>query len=58
MSSPTDQNRIKIVQDYFRLTDQGSREILELFYEDAEIYFPKFGFGFAPRFRWGMDRKW
>jgi hypothetical protein len=47
MSSPTDQHRIKIVQDYFRLADQGSREILELFHEDAEIYFPKFGFGFG-----------
>ena len=46
MSSPTDQNRIKVVQDYFRLADQGSREILELFHEDAEIYYPKFGFGF------------
>src|SRR6266853_3768678 len=47
MSSPTDQNRIKVVQDYFRLADQGSREILELFHEDAEIYYPKFGFGFG-----------
>jgi hypothetical protein len=47
MSSPTDQNRLKVVQDYFRLADQGSREILELFHEDAEIYFPKFGFGFG-----------
>jgi len=47
MSSSTDQNRIKVVQDYFRLADQGSREILELFHEDAEIYFPKFGFGFG-----------
>jgi hypothetical protein len=45
MSSPTDQNRTKAGQDYFRLTDQGSREMLELFHEDAEIYFPKFGFG-------------
>ena len=47
MNSPTDQNRIKVVQDYFRLADQGSREILELFHEDAEIYYPKFGFGFG-----------
>src|SRR5258706_15531617 len=47
MSSPTDQNRIKVVQDYFRLADQGSREILELFHEDAELYYPKFGFGFG-----------
>jgi hypothetical protein len=47
MSSSSDRNRIKVVQDYFRLADQGSREILELFHEDAEIYFPKFGFGFG-----------
>jgi len=47
MSSPTDQNRLKVVQDYFRLADQGSREILELFHEDAEVYYPKFGFGFG-----------
>jgi hypothetical protein len=47
MNSPTDQNRIKVVEDYFRLADQGSREILELFHEDAEIYYPKFGFGFG-----------
>jgi ketosteroid isomerase-like protein len=45
MSSPTDQKRIKVVQDYFRLADQGSREILELFHED--VYFTKFGFGFG-----------
>jgi ketosteroid isomerase-like protein len=43
MSSPHDQ--IKVIQDYFRLADQGRPEILELFHEDAEIYFPKFGFG-------------
>jgi hypothetical protein len=45
MSSPNDHNRIKVIQDYFRLADQGRPEILELFHEDAEIYFPKFGFG-------------
>ena len=27
--------------------DQGRPDILELFHEDAEIYFPKFGFGFG-----------
>ena len=47
MSSPIHQNRIKVVQDYFRLADQGRQEILELFHDDAEIYFPKFGFGFG-----------
>jgi hypothetical protein len=45
MSSPNDQSKIKVLQDYFRLADQGRPEILELFHEDAEIYFPKFGFG-------------
>ena len=27
--------------------DQGRPDILELFHEDAEVYFPKFGFGFG-----------
>ena len=27
--------------------DQGRPDILELFQEDAEVYFPKFGFGFG-----------
>ena len=45
VSSPDDQNRIKVIQDYFKLSDQGRQGILELFHEDAEIYFPKFGVG-------------
>jgi ketosteroid isomerase-like protein len=45
MSPLTPENKIKIVLDYFRLGDQGRPEILELFHEDVEIYFPKFGFG-------------
>jgi hypothetical protein len=45
VSSPNAHNRIKVIQEYFRLADQGRPEILELFHEDAEIYFPKFGFG-------------
>ena len=45
-SSQTD-TRIQATRDYFRLADQGRREVLELFHEDAEIYFPKFGFGFG-----------
>ena len=40
-----DNERIKTTERYFRLADQGSPEVLELFHEDAEIYFPKFGFG-------------
>jgi ketosteroid isomerase-like protein len=45
MSSAKDEDKIKMVQQYFRLFDQGRPELLELFHEDAEIYFPKFGFG-------------
>src|SRR6185295_2801332 len=45
MNSLSPQNKIKMAQDYFRLADQGRPEILELFHEDVEIYFPKFGFG-------------
>jgi hypothetical protein len=45
VSSPNAHNRIKVIQEYFRLADQGRPEILELFHEDAEIYFSKFGFG-------------
>ena len=40
-----DQDKISIVQDYFLLSDQGRPDVLELFHEDAEIYFPKYGFG-------------
>jgi len=39
--------RIKAARDYFRLADQGRPEVLDLFHEDAEIYFPKCGFGFG-----------
>ena len=42
---PTEQERIKIAREYFMRADQGRPDILELFHEDAEIYFPKFGFG-------------
>src|SRR5258705_5057696 len=37
--------KIKIAREYFMRADQGRPDILELFHEDAEIYFPKFGFG-------------
>jgi ketosteroid isomerase-like protein len=40
-----DQEKIKIAREYFMRADQGRPDILELFHEDAEIYFPKFGFG-------------
>ena len=47
MHSDPDDKRINAARDYFRLADQGRPEVLELFHEDAEIYFPKFGFGFG-----------
>src|SRR5215467_15676545 len=31
-------------REYFIRADQGRADVLELFHEDAEIYFPKFGF--------------
>ena len=42
-----DQEKIAIANRYFRLADQGSPEILDLFHQDVELYFPKFGFGFG-----------
>jgi ketosteroid isomerase-like protein len=44
MGSSSDQDRVSVVRRYFTLADQGRPEVLELFHEDAEIYFPKFGF--------------
>jgi hypothetical protein len=42
-----DQEKIKIAREYFMRADQGRPDILELFDGDAEVYFPKFGFGFS-----------
>lgn len=39
-----DQDKIAIAREYFIRADQGRPEVLDLFDEDAEIYFPKFGF--------------
>lgn len=44
MSSLGGHDKIKVVRRYFTLADQEGPEVLELFHEDAEIYFPKFGF--------------
>ena len=38
-----DQEKIKIAREYFMRADRGSPDVLELFHEDAEVYFPKFG---------------
>jgi ketosteroid isomerase-like protein len=40
-----DQEKIVIAREYFMRADQGRPDILDLFQEDAELYFPKFGFG-------------
>jgi hypothetical protein len=40
-----DQEKIKIAREYFMRADQVRPDILELFQEDAEVYFPKFGSG-------------
>src|SRR5207237_10194865 len=45
--SSNDQNKIALAREYFMRADQGRPEVLDLFHEDAEIYFPKFGFGFG-----------
>ena len=37
-----DQEKIKIAREYLMRSDQGRPDVLELFHEDAEIYFPKF----------------
>jgi hypothetical protein len=42
----SDQNKIKMAREYFMRADRKRPDILELFHEDAEVYFPKFGFGF------------
>jgi len=47
MQSKDDQEKINIAREYFMKADQGRPDILELLHEDAEIYFPKFGFGFG-----------
>jgi len=41
------EENIKIAREYFVRADHGRPDTLELFHEDAEIYFPKFGFGFG-----------
>jgi ketosteroid isomerase-like protein len=40
-----DQEKIRVAREYFIRADLGRPDILELFHEDAEFYFPKFGFG-------------
>ena len=42
-----DLEKVKIAGEYLMRLDKGRPDILELFHEDAEVYFPKFGFGFG-----------
>jgi len=42
-----DQDKIAIAREYFIRADHGRADVLELFHEDAEFYFPKFGLGFG-----------
>ena len=56
MSSLTDRDKIKIVREYFVRLDQGRPDVLDLFHENAEIYFPKFGFGFDRQSLFEMTR--
>jgi hypothetical protein len=41
------QDKIKIAREYFIRADQGRQDLMDLFTPDAEIYYPKFGFGFG-----------
>lgn len=41
----TASERIEIVREYFRKVDAADPSIMELYTEDVELYFPKFGFG-------------
>jgi ketosteroid isomerase-like protein len=43
--SLSDEQKIAIAQEYFRLADSGDEKVMELFHEDATFYFPKFGVG-------------
>src|ERR1700747_547219 len=45
--APTDEEKIRIATEYFVRSDQGRPDVLDLLHEDAELYFPKFGFGFG-----------
>ena len=42
-----DQEKVATTREYFIRADQGRPDLLELFHEDAEIYFPRFGRGFG-----------
>jgi ketosteroid isomerase-like protein len=37
--------QIEIAQEYFKRLDAGTPDLIELFTDDVQIYFPKFGIG-------------
>lgn len=43
MTDTDDQAKIALAREYFRLVDAGDPALLDIFTEDAQIYFPKFG---------------
>jgi ketosteroid isomerase-like protein len=43
--SLSDEQKVAIAREYFRLADAGDPRVLDLFQEDATFYFPKFGVG-------------
>jgi SnoaL-like domain len=42
-----DQEKIKIAREYFIRADLGRADLMDLFWPEAEIYYPKFGLGFG-----------
>ena len=40
-----DEEKIALAREYLVRLDQGRPDVIDLFQEDAEIYFPKFGLG-------------
>ena len=51
-----DQDKVAIAQQYFKKADQGSPEVLDLFDQDVELYFPKFGFRYGKNL-YGDDKR-
>jgi hypothetical protein len=45
MANLSDPVAVEVAQEYFARLDAGSPQLLDLFTDDAQIYFPKFGFG-------------
>jgi len=41
--TPAEKDLIETAREYFRRVDEGRPDLADLFTDDAEIYFPKFG---------------